>query len=810
MNNNQADFLHEDLISALSDGVYRIRAMPLTAVKMPGQKSYRLEFASDKCCAMLGIPRQQLMEDPSAVYQKIYPEDLSGFFNAISEAKKTRTSFAWEGRMELENGLRWMHLESLPRQLENGDVLWTGTIRDITGQKNTEERIRREAKRLELEHCLQDLVSENEKDYYSFALEAIVELTGSEAGYFHQYDEDTRTITFTIWSKKVFRDCSSSFGPHCPLTDAGIWADSIRRREPVVHNDYMTDPSRKGLPEGHFPVKRHLGVPVFDGGRIVAAIGVGNKREPYANDDVSSVRLFMQGMWKIIARRRSEAARQSSEARFKHLIESVPDGVFYTDNKQRIVQINQSGACMFGYEFPEQMIGKPMVELWKSAADRARFMEELERNGAVRQYEFAGRTRSGREIFLENSSTINFDKDGTFEGTEGIIRDVTERRKLEEHVRHLQKMEAVGVLAGGVAHDFNNILSALAGFASLAQMKLAADDPVRCYIERILSLCDRAAAVAGGLLAFSRRKAVSLMPVDLNESVSLAVKLFDRLVGEGVEVKIELAGEPLVILADAGQIEQVLMNLAVNGRDAMPRGGTLTVRTRTEMLDISVAAALGLDSAGFFAVLEVADTGTGMTGEVCGRIFEPYFTTKEPDKGTGLGLAIVHGIVAQHKGAITVQSKAGAGSEFRIYLPLTSRSPECISGEKSEPLRGGETILVVEDDDTLRLAISSIAEAYGYHVIGAADGSAALEQFRQHRGGIGMVLMDIVMPGQSGKEAADAILAEAPETKILFMSGYADKYAHHKGIIGRHQHFISKPFAPDVLLRHVREMLDNA
>jgi two-component system, cell cycle sensor histidine kinase and response regulator CckA len=385
------------------------------------------------------------------------------------------------------------------------------------------------------------------------------------------------------------------------------------------------------------------------------------------------------------------------------------------------------------------------------------------------------------------------------------------RRRLEEQLQQSQKMEAVGRLAGGVAHDFNNLLTIITGYSQLILDRLPADDSMRAQVSQIKEAGDRAASLTRQLLAFSRKQVLEPRVLDLNDVVSGIYKMLRRLIGEDIDlVTILFPGLPRV-KADPGQIEQVIMNLAVNARDAMPQGGKLTIETSSVDLGEDSSNNRLLITPGPYAMLAVSDTGVGMSLEVKSRVFEPFFTTKEQGKGTGLGLAMVYGIVKQSGGYIWVYSEQGKGTTFKIYLPQagepggkTKRTDECV-----RPAGGSEVILVVEDNLSVRTLVRSVLAACGYTLLEASDSEDALKVIESHNGPIHLLLTDVVMPRMSGPDLAARLLPRHPETKVLYMSGYTDNAVVRHGILDAGTYFLQKPFIPETLTQKIREALDS-
>jgi two-component system, cell cycle sensor histidine kinase and response regulator CckA len=386
-----------------------------------------------------------------------------------------------------------------------------------------------------------------------------------------------------------------------------------------------------------------------------------------------------------------------------------------------------------------------------------------------------------------------------------------EREVLEQQLRQAQKVEVIGQLAGGVAHDFNNVLTVIGGFTELTLATIPGEDPRRADLEEVKHATRRGSELTRQLLAFARRQVLAPKVIDLNGVVASTQKMLQRLIGEDIDLVTVLTPELGRVRADAGQIEQVIMNLAVNARDAMPHGGKLTVETRNVELNDAYARTHVAVQTGQYVMLAVSDTGTGMDQEILRHLFEPFFTTKEPGHGTGLGLATVYGIVKQSGGNIWVYSEVGQGTTFKVYLPRVGQPLDSVTPRQPKSsLRGTETVLLVEDENGVRSVARRMLEGHGYSVLEATDGLNAIELVRQHDGPIHLLVTDVVMPHMSGRDVADEITARLPGIKVLFLSGYTAHAIAHRGVLDSKTPFLEKPFTLVSLASKVREVLDFA
>jgi PAS domain S-box-containing protein len=511
------------------------------------------------------------------------------------------------------------------------------------------------------------------------------------------------------------------------------------------------------------------------------------------------------------ALRSAQEGLRRSEFNFRSLVTHAPYGVCRCDSDGILLDVNPALVSMLGYASAAELVGCNLVGLhsdfqgWFNLADHLRDLQKFQglvadwvrKDGTVINVRLSGRA------FRDNGKAIFF---------ELFAEDVTERRALEQQLRQAQKMEAIGRLAGGIAHDFNNLLMVISGYSEMLLDRIGPDPTLRAHAQEIGNAASRATSLTRQLLAFSRKQMLAPKIVDLNSVVTENVKMLTRLIGEDIDLVMVPGSDLGAINADPGQIEQVIMNLAVNARDAMPHGGKLTIETANVTLDANYARFHAPVKPGDYVMLAISDTGMGMDAETQSHIFEPFYTTKGLE-GTGLGLSTVYGIVKQSEGYIWVYSEPGKGTTFKIYLPRLSSSAYAPALQpalaQEQPGRGHETILLVEDEETLRRLTRQSLEKQGYSILEASDGAAALRLSHSHKGPIHLLLTDVIMPGMNGRELANQIAPGRPEMKVLYMSGYTENHIGHNGTLDEGITLLQKPFTLPALQAKVREVLDT-
>ena len=609
-------------------------------------------------------------------------------------------------------------------------------------------------------------------------------------------------------------------GQRVPL-DHTISGWVAREREPLMLAGEVEDVRFRPL-WPHPEIASAISIPLLVANKVVGTVNINalNRLRPFTVAQMKVLTILAATAAAALESASLYTQVRQAEAKYRLIFENAVEGIFQATPDQHLLTVNPSMARILGYSSPQELIADFNAtgrRLWTQPETTEAIANALESTGVVEGLAVEAYRKNGESIWLSLNLRLVKDEHGATVYHEGTIEDVTarteaesHRKELEQQLRQSQKMEAIGQLAGGVAHDFNNLLTAINGYSSLALQRAEPDERLHSYLEEIKKAGERAANLTRQLLAFGRKQMLKPVPLNLNDVVSEMSKMLRRLIGEDIFFEARFDSELKQIRADPGQIEQVLVNLVVNSRDAMPQGGTLKIETANFAIDHEFASRhLGL-STGNYVVLTVSDNGCGMDEKTKARIFEPFFTTKEKGRGTGLGLSTVYGIVTQSGGNIWVYSEPGEGTVFKVFLPQfqpENEAPVKAPVDMVVP-RGSETILLVEDEDVVRGLARQILEQAGYNVLDARGGEEAIRLCRERRGPIDLLLTDVVMPETSGKEVAERLTRLRPMTRVLYMSGYTDDAIVHHGVLDSDVEFIQKPFTPVALARKVREVLD--
>jgi PAS domain S-box-containing protein len=733
----------------------------------------------------------------------IVPPDRYAETAWIAECIKTESKLSLETRRQRKDGsLVEVLLSTSPVTLNGKRVGAYASYRDITEQKRTEE----------LNAALYAIAarSQSAEDLQQFfaAIHNIVgQLMNARNFYIALYDSQAQLLSFPY-----FVDEEDPTPAPKPL-GRGLTEYILRSGEPLLVTPAVFEElERRGEVESiGTPSLDWLGVPLKSGTACIGVLVVQtyNENTRFGERDREILKFVSQQLAATIEHKRYEEALRRSEARSRSLILSAAFGICRCTLGGRFLDVNPALINMLGHGSVEDLLKlDARREVFVNPQDLDRLAEDYRRTGSLNGVELQWKRKDGRVIIVRLSGCAATISDEPEEVLELIAEDITDRRQLEEQLRQAQKMDAVGRLAGGVAHDFNNLLMVINGYTEVLLEQLEQGSAMHHKVQSIQQAADRAATLTRQLLAFSRKQLLELKVVDVNIVIGDMERLLRPLIGENIELVTRLSPETGHTRADAGQLEQVIMNLVVNAKDAMPEGGKLTV----ESSDVTVRHSFRehrFIQPGRYAVISVTDTGHGMDKETQSRIFEPFFTTKEKGKGTGLGLSTVYGIVKQSNGYVFAQSELGAGTTFYVYLPRVEDSAEELSPAQSQQSEAGgcETVLLVEDEESVRELVRLTLAARGYKVLEAENGECGLRVSESFKENIDILITDVVMPGIGGRELAKKLLALRPGISVLYLSGYTEDAVITQGAPGPSTAFLQKPFTLQNLAKKVREVL---
>lgn len=763
--------------------------------------SHRVLWANEKFMHLFGYAESEVIGQ--LLENLVVPPDRLAESKWVTEtlAKGERTTVETK-RRKRDGTLLDVSVSCAPLLLDGGMAGFYAGYRDISDRKRVEalsSALYRVAEKSSAAHELQQ--------FFAAVHSIIDELMYARNFYIALYDHTTELISFPYFVDEQDQ------APPAKKLGRGLTDYLIRTGEPL-----LATPEVLQAMEDRGEVERNgarsldwMGVPLKVNNHTFGALVVQtySKNIRYGERDKEILTFVARQLASAVEIKRNEQALRRSEARYRSLVQSSVYGIYRSSLEGRFLDVNPALITMLGYSSAEEvLILDPEKDVFANADEHSHLIEEFRRTGRLDGIEVKWKRKDGSSITVRISGRAVSSSDEPADVLEAIAEDVTDRRALEDQFRQAQKMEAVGRLAGGVAHDFNNLLMVISGYAEVILAKLPANHPLHEKGKAIQQAADRATTLTRQLLAFSRKQLLELKVVDVNAIVRDMERLLRPLIGENVELVTVLAPQAPHTRADAGQLEQVLMNLVVNAKDAMPTGGNLTIQTQATVIDDIHRGGQQFIRPGNYVMLSVSDTGMGMDKETQSRIFEPFFTTKEKGKGTGLGLSTVYGIVKQSGGYVIVQSEKGRGTTFHIYLPQVQGAVEPHPVPAPDAALGGsETVLLVEDEESVRQLVRDTLEAKGYKVLEADSGEAGIETASRHEGRIDLVITDIVMPGMSGREMVKRLAQTRPATRVLYLSGYSEDAVVNEGSVESGTAFLQKPFSLQSLARKVRELL---
>jgi two-component system, cell cycle sensor histidine kinase and response regulator CckA len=762
---------------------------------------YRIQCVNRSFQTMFGYAAGELLGQP--IDPLILPPDHAAEAHWIVECLRRGESITLETQRHRKNGvLLDVSVSCAPLVVDGNTVAWYAIYRDISEPKHAEavsSALYRIAEKTSSAHDLQQFFA---------AIHGIVdELMYARNFFIALYDEQSQLLSFPY-----FVDEQNSAPPPRKL-GSGLTEHILRTGDPLLCTPevFRQLVKRGAVESSHAPALDWMGVPLKVNHHTFGALVVQSysKTVRFTERDKEILTFVSRQLASAIEHKRNEQALRRSEARHRSLVQTAVHGIYRSSYEGRFLDVNPALIGMLGYNSAAEVLAlDPERDVFADPREHSHLIEEFRRTGRMDGFEVRWKRKDGGIITVRISGRAVSSADEPADVLEAIAEDITERRVLEDQFRQAQKMEAVGRLAGGIAHDFNNLLMVISGYTEVVLSQLEPSHPLHAKAQAIQQASDRATTLTRQLLAFSRKQLLELKVIDVNAIVEDMERLLRPLIGENVELTTRLVNGVGCTRADAGQLEQVIMNLVVNAKDAMPNGGKIVIRTDNVNLDESYRREHTFIKPGPYIMISVRDTGHGMDRDTQARIFEPFFTTKEKGKGTGLGLSTVYGIVKQTGGYVFVQSEVGRGTAFTIYLPRVDEPLEAhgTAPASSAAAGGSETVLLVEDEESVRQLVRETLESRGYRVLEAENGQAGLAVAERHKDKIDLIITDVVMPGMSGHELAQQLLKLRPEIKVLYLSGYTeDVFAGET--IAENQAFLQKPFTLQSLSRKVREVL---
>jgi len=764
--------------------------------------SFRAQCVNQEFQRMFGYSASQAMGQP--LDDLILPQDRAAEAQWINQCLCRGEQITLETQRRRNDGaLLDVSISTAPLIIDGRAAAFYALYRDISGRKRAEALSSALYRIAEKASAVQDL------QQFFAAIHGIVdELICARNFSIAILDSESQLLSFPYFVDEK----ESAPAPGQPAS--GLFKHMFRIGEPLLCTSQQIQQlikRRELVLTSSIPLE-WLGVPLKVNGLILGALVLTNysRNVRFLERDKEVLTLISQQLAAAIDRKRNEQSLRRSEVRYRSLVQTAVYGIYRSSLEGKFLDVNPALIGMLGYNSAAEVLDlDPQEDVFVEPREYARLVDEFQRTGRMDGFEVRWRRKDSAIITVRISGRAVAGGDEPSDVLEAIAEDITERRVLEDQFRQSQKMEAVGRLAGGIAHDFNNLLTVISGYTEVLLYHLSVGHPLHAKAEAIQQASDRATTLTRQLLAFSRKQLLELKVIDVNAIVSDMERLLRPLIGEDIELTTSLTPNIGCTRADAGQLEQVIMNLVVNAKDAMPNGGKICIRTASVTLDDSYRPENTFIKHGPYVMISVSDSGQGMDRETQARIFEPFFTTKEKGKGTGLGLSTVYGIIKQSGGYVFVQSELGRGTVFTIYFPRIDEPSEAHGAAPISPSAAGgsETILLVEDEDSVRQLVRETLESRGYRVLEAENGDAALALAASHTDPIHLIITDVVMPGLSGHELVQQLLPTRPTLKVLYLSGYAQEAFATPAAADAPKTFLQKPFTLQSLSRKVREIL---
>ena len=767
--------------------------------------SFRAQCVNQEFQRMFGYSASETLGH--SIDELIFPPDRAAESQWIAQCLQRGEPLTLETRRRCKDGtLLDVCLSSAPLIIDGQAVAFYAIYRDISERKRAAALSSALYRIAEKASAAQDL-----QQFFASIHGIVDELMCARNFSITVHEEELELLTFPY-----FVDERES-APAPTKLGSGLIEYVLRTGEALLCTPETAEQLRK-RGEVEFsgkPPLQWLGVPLKVNDHIFGALVLKNYSSSvrFHERDKDVLTLISQQLAAAIDRKRNEQALRRSEIRYRSLVQTAVYGIYRSSLEGRFLDVNPALIGMLGYNSALDVLAlDPQKDVFLDPAEYNRLVDEFRRNGRMDGFEARWKRKDGATITVRISGRAVAGGDEPSDVLEAIAEDITERRVLEDQFRQSQKMEAVGRLAGGIAHDFNNLLTVINGYTEVLLYHLSPGHPLHAKAEAIQQASDRATTLTRQLLAFSRKQLLELKVIDVNAIVTDMERLLRPLIGEHIELTTSLAPNIGCTRADAGQLEQVIMNLVVNAKDAMPNGGKICIRTASVTLDDSYRPENTFIKHGPYVMISISDNGHGMDRETQARIFEPFFTTKEKGKGTGLGLSTVYGIIKQSGGYVFVQSELGRGTVFTIYFPRVDEPSEAhgVAPISHAAAGGTETILLVEDEDSVRQLVRETLESRGYRVLEASSGDAALALATTHADPIHLLITDVVMPGLNGHELVEQLLPARPAIKVLYLSGYAQEAFGTTSPAEAPKFFLQKPFTLQSLSRKVREILGPA